>query len=61
MLKETRVAADREYQRLENEKEQIRSSLTARLREKESKCIRRERERERGRERGIGGDEGVRE
>ena len=36
LLKETREAADKEYKRLESEKEQLKSSLTARLREKES-------------------------
>ena len=39
MLKEMREAADKEYQRLQMEKEQIRSSLTAKLREKESECV----------------------
>ena len=39
VLKEMREAADKEYQRLQMEKEQIRSSLTAKLREKESECV----------------------
>ena len=38
VLKEMREA-DKEYQRLQMEKEQIRSSLTAKLREKESECV----------------------
>lgn len=37
LLKQTREAADNEYQQLQREKEQIRTSLTARLREIESK------------------------
>lgn len=39
VLKGMREAADKEYQRLQMEKEQIRSSLTAKLREKESECV----------------------
>ena len=39
VLKEMREAADKEYQRLQMEKEQIRTTLTAKLREKESECV----------------------